>query len=485
MERLSGKTSLSEMMGEYPFLEEYLIALNPRFKVLRNKAMRMTIGRVATLARVAAVGGMELSELLEKLADRIAAQTGSRPLVDDTPPAAEIERIDELKEIIRELHRGTPVLELRERFGALLADVDPHEIAAMEERLMQEGMPVTEVQRLCDLHVEVFSESLEAHEELSPPPGHPIHTSMAENLIITSMANRFDAALKKLGQPPREERLDELRPELDALLDELDLLDNHYVRKENEFFPRLEKHGITGPTQVMWGVHDDIRRELKAVRHALEAGFAEPFLRQGTALVRMIVEMVFKENRILFPMCMQSFEEAEWTEVRRGEDEYGYAFAQPAAPWPNVPQPPPREVPATFRDGLIPLRTGQLTIDQLTQLLRHLPVEISFVDADGYVRFYSDQPHRLFPRMPGVIGRHVEKCHPPKSVEMVKAILAAFSAGERDQARFWIQMQGRFIVISYYAVRDDDGLYLGCLEVTQDATEVRNLQGERRLLEWE
>ncbi|MGD2122270.1 MAG: PAS domain-containing protein, partial [Gemmatimonadota bacterium] len=134
--------------------------------------------------------------------------------------------------------------------------------------------------------------------------------------------------------------------------------------------------------------------------------------------------------------------------------------------------------------GFVDLGTGRLSVEQLDMLLRHLPIEISFVDADGFVRYYSETEDRLFPRTPGAIGRHVENCHPPKSINMVREILQKFASGERNVAEFWIQIQDKFIHIRYFAVRNEDSVYLGCLEVTQDVTGIRALGGQRRLLEW-
>jgi DUF438 domain-containing protein len=220
--------------------------------------------------------------------------------------------------------------------------------------------------------------------------------------------------------------------------------------------------------------------------------------------------MVYKENKILLPLALQTLTEQEWADVRRGEDELGYAFYEPTEPFPfgATPTPgateadtgsqasargiglpivsasPTAPLPDATDQAYVDLGTGRLSIEQVDMLLRHLPIEISFVDADGFVRYYSETEERLFPRTPGAIGRHVENCHPPKSIHMVREILKRFAEGERDVAEFWIEMQGKFIHIRYFAVRNLEKTYLGCLEVTQDVTGIRALEGERRLLEW-
>jgi DUF438 domain-containing protein len=179
---------------------------------------------------------------------------------------------------------------------------------------------------------------------------------------------------------------------------------------------------------------------------------------------------------------METLTETEWAEVRRGEDELGYALSRPAADWPGGAAGMERS--AERSAGLLGLLTGEISLEQLNLILTHLPVDLSFVDENDEVRFYSEGPSRIFPRSPAVIGRKVQNCHPPKSVHTVQEILDSFRAGRQDQAEFWIQLRGSFIHIRYLAVRDKAGGYRGCLEVSQDATHVRGLEGERRLLDW-
>ncbi len=422
----------------------------------------------------------------------------------------------DLKSLIQDLHRGLDPEVARERFDHLIRGVSPGQIGAMEETLIREGTPVGEIQRLCDVHVAVLRGGLERQPPVSAPPGHPVHTYLAENEIITRLAERLGGMASDPGL-----RSGVPAAELAKLLDELGGIHNHYLRKENQLFPFLERHGVNGPPKVMWGVHDEIRALLKDVRAGassagVEAGPSASGADLGgrlAALARSVAEMVFKENRILLPLALQRLTPGEWVEVRKGEDELGYAFAAPAAPWPSAPgslehaapgsasagasaspgrslplpivsRQAPEPLPAVQGEAYLELGTGRLSLEQVDMLLRHLPVDISFVDAEGFVRYYSETPERIFPRTPGAIGRHVENCHPPKSVHRVKEILRAFAAGEREVAEFWIQMQGKFIHIRYFAVRNPAGSYLGCLEVGQDVTGIRALEGQQRLLEW-
>jgi len=526
MLEISPRTSIHELLKEYPFLVDFLVGYNPRFGILKNSVMRATVGRAATLEKASEMSGVPLEELL----GAIRTEVGNRENTEATSaseglaggkgePArdgdlagggepARASKVAELKNLIRDLHDGADPDAAKARFDAVIADVTPQEIGAMEEQLIREGMPVEEVQRLCDLHVAIVQDALDRNEEVEAAPGHPAHTYMAANHVITDVANRLGALCSNEGRSNVDGNA--WASELTAALDEISGIDNHYVRKENELFPVLERHEVTGPSKVMWGVHDDIRALLKETRALLSDGCLDETAAKGMALARDVVEMVYKENKILLPLALQVLTEEEWADVRKGEDELGYAFYQPSDPFPfgATPTPvsgvgdagspaqskgiglpivsaaPTAPLPQATDQAYVELGTGRLSIEQVDMLLRHLPIEISFVDAEGFVRYYSETEDRLFPRTPGAIGRHVENCHPPKSLHMVKEILQKFADGERDVAEFWIEMQGKFIHIRYFAVRNPEKDYLGCLEVTQDVTDIRALEGQRRLLEW-
>jgi len=387
---------------------------------------------------------------------------------------AEQGKVEELKKLIRSLHAGGDPDDVKDRFDQLIQNVSPEELAAMEQQLIQEGLPVEEVQRLCDLHVGVVRGGLAGQDSPDVPVGHPLHIYMAENREFERLANRV------LRAAQAQEGVD--AAELATDLTSLSKIDTHYLRKENQLFPYLEKHGVTGPTQVMWGTHDEIRDQLRQLKQRIAEGEIAGIAADIAKAARAITEMIYKEEKILFPMALGKLSDEEWIEMRRGEAEIGYVFGEPPE-WPGEHE-PDRARPTAGRAGMIPLSTGQLTVNQLDRMLTCLPVDVSFVDADDRVQFYSDNPDRIFPRSPAVIGRSVASCHPPGSVDKVLRILGAFKDGSRDETRFWIQLDGKFILIQYFAVRDPDGTYLGCLEVSQDVTGIRRLEGEQRLLDW-
>lgn len=379
------------------------------------------------------------------------------------------EKAEELRKLILALHAGEPFEQVKARFDEVIEGVSPEEIAAMEQQLIQEGMPVAEVQRLCDLHVGVIRSGLEAGQGVDVPPGHPVHTYMQENREFEKLADQLVQATDAASLAER--------------LDALSVIDIHYLRKENQLFPYLERHGVTGPTQVMWGIHDEIRATLRALKEKADGGRLVEAREDAAEVARTITEMIYKEEKILFPLALEKLTASEWREMRRGDNEIGYAFGTPSE-W----SPDRRDPSADASDGssgAISLSTGQLTQQQLDRMLTHLPVDLSFVDPEGRVQFYSDNPDRIFPRSPAVIGRSVANCHPPESVDTVLKILGAFKEGSRDTARFWLQLDGRFLLIQYFAVRNESREYLGCLEVSQDVTDIRSLEGEQRLLDWE
>jgi uncharacterized protein len=389
-------------------------------------------------------------------------------------------RQEALKRVIRQLHEGKPVDEVKAEFAALLGGVSAAEIAALEQGLIAEGMPEMEIKRLCDVHVAAFRDVLDTQEKPESLPGHPVYTFRAENAAAAQVLDALEAAIKA-------GRWEQARTELQRLRE----YDKHYLRKEYLLFPFLEKHAFSGPSAVMWAIHDDVRagwNELEALLvDAPDPGqVAEVFDPLATA----IREMFYKEENILFPAALQMLSSDEWASVHVQEPEFGVCYVEASKPQATTPQnaalqPPDAVAPApqAVTEGLIPLQTGALTPQQVALMLTHLPVDVTFVDENDAVQFFSATKERIFPRSPAIIGRSVQKCHPPASVHRVQRILDDFREGRRDEAEFWIQMGGKFIHIRYFAVRDEQGTYKGTVEVSQDVTPIRALEGERRLLD--
>lgn len=474
--KIGPTTRVNELINTYPFMKDFLIDLNPHFKALDNPIIRKTLGRAATLSKAAMVGGMGIEELLTGIAKEIKSKLGKDVEIEGITGQKETlnaeQRIEALKQIIEDLHKGEDIKVLKQRFLTLIRDVAPSEIANMEQRLIDGGMPEEEVKRLCDVHVEVFRESLEDKVVPGLPSGHPVHTYMLENRVAEKIIIKLQAI----------HDLDKEKEQLVAGLNELQKIDVHYTRKENQLFPILEAHGISGPSKVMWALHDDIREMMKDAIESANSGAlgVEPLKK----LFSTLNDMIYKEEHILYPMALETLGDSDWAKVRDGEEEIGYAWIGAPEKWSPSGESYQEAIPKE-KIGSMALDTGMLTIEQINLMLTHLPVDISFVDENDKVAYYSNTEDRIFPRSPGIIGRSVQNCHPSKSVDTVNKILDSFRNGSKDTAEFWIQLGGKFIHIRYFAMRNYAGEYKGCLEVSQDVTTIRGLEGDKRLLDWE
>jgi hypothetical protein len=366
-----------------------------------------------------------------------------------------------------------------------VGNVSSTEIAALEQSLIDEGMAPEEIQKFCNVHVLLFESSLAQPAAASPTEGEvpALHLFKRENREI----ERRVAALRQAAADPG------LQPALPKLLGELSGVETHYARKEQVLFPYLERHGFVGPSKVMWGKHDEVRRLLRKARQELErgggklpAGFVRDHLEP---LLAEVEGMITKEETVLFPTSQEKLSAAEWEAVLKEGAEVGYAFIQapkaagePGAAGGAAPQAVQGPQGPQSGEG-VRLPSGVFSLAELTGLLNTLPVDITFIDAQDKVKYFSEGKERIFARPRSVIGRAVQNCHPPQSVASVEKILRSFKDGSRDVAEFWINFQGRFVHIRYFAVRDPEGKYLGTLEVSQDLGPLRALQGEKRLLD--
>ena len=493
---LTPKTTVHSLLKEYPFLLDYLAEYHPEFKKLTNPVLRKTVGRMATLDAVAQQANVPLNRLTDDIATEVEKQTGTRPPIADVADAQTIDpaRLDALHAIVKDLHAGKTVEEVKPRFEELIADVEATEIAAMEQKLIEGGVPDSEVKRLCDVHVQVFADALEGHEAVTAPAGHPMDTFQRENQALLQVTASLRKVAEAIGEPPDGAAWGRLKGALSDTVERLAEVDKHYLRKENQLFPFLEDHGVEGPSKVMWAIHDDIRALVKQARTTIADDDAAMAVSTCLALAKMVDDMVTKEEKVLHPMAMDTLDDAEWARIRAGEDDIGYAFVSDVPAWPaggaesagqataGAASPAAGEAGPVSPAGLLALNTGGLSLDELNLVLGALPIDFQYVDEHDKVRFYSEG-HRIFPRSPGVIGRKVQNCHPPASVHKVQQIIDAFRAGEKDDAEFWIEVQGRFLHIRYFAVRDGED-YRGVVETVQDVTGIRALEGQRRLLDW-
>ena len=400
-------------------------------------------------------------------------------------------RIRVLKDIIKHLHAGKAREQVQKQMRELVKQTDASEIMAMEQELMAEGMPVEEVRSMCDLHSQVTRDVLvQIANRKEIVPGHPIDTFRRENEALRAVIALMNTAIVELQHlPPTSDPASivlRLRQWFNDLMD----IDKHYQRKEHTLFSCLERHGIAGPSKVMWAKDDDVRSSLKQLGQCLHPGPATTeewraaLLKAASVALNAVEEMIYKEENILLPMSLETLSEDEWAEIWSASPKYGWCIVEPRQGYvPAVSVTAESiNVPHT---GALMLPTGNVSLEQLVGIFGTLPIDLTFVDADDRVAFFTEGPDRVFARSKAIIGRKVHNCHPPKSVETVDQILSDFKAGRQNVAEFWINFQEKFVHVRYFAVRAEDGRYLGTVELTQDLTPLRALQGERRLLEYE
>lgn len=391
-----------------------------------------------------------------------------------------------IKDIIMELHQGKPVHQVKARFDELIEDLAPGELSLIEQSLINEGLPITEVQRLCDVHAAVFRDALDRSPETHAALGHPVDTFKAENRALEHL---MDKEIKPLVEEIKNATGTVEKSLVLQLAEKLNLLwdvDKHYSRKENLVFPYLEKYEITGPPKVMWGVDDENRVRLKAAR-SLAIDYRpeqkEQLLAKVAEVTEQIAEMIFKEEKILLPMALETLSEDEWYQILQDSDEIGYCLIEPEFTWKparaNVGQEP--SIADENTRGLIKFTTGVLSPKEIEHIFTHLPVDLTFVDKDGVVKFFSATKERIFARTRTIIGRKVENCHPPASVHIVEDLVKEFKAGTKDHEDFWLEIGGKYVYIRYFAVRDEQGNYMGTLEVTQDIKPLQAINGEKRI----
>jgi DUF438 domain-containing protein len=396
-----------------------------------------------------------------------------------------------LKELIRQLHSGAAPQEVKDRFKQVLGTVDSVDIARIEQELVEEGMPREEIHRLCEVHLLVFQEQLEKQKP-ETPTANPVNILMEEHKIMLQLVEMLGDISKNVQQARNADSMSEDMAHLKHIVEDFRSSEKHYLREENVIFPLLEKHGVKEPPAIMWTEHDGIREEKKRFYNLVEnydaasfEDFKERLAETADSLKEILSSHFFKENNILFPTALSMFTAEEWREVRKEFDAIGYCRFTPQYLI-VVPQADSvKEAKLEERilpEGMVKFETGVLPTVVVDAILKTLPVDVTFVDKDDAVVYFNKSD--IFMRTRAVIGRKVQQCHPQKSVQIVNRILESFKSGKKDVSEFWIQLKDRLIHIRYFAVRDDKGKYLGTMEVTQDVTDIKKLEGEKRLLDW-
>ncbi len=400
------------------------------------------------------------------------------------------ERSSLLKEMIKRLHNGEEFEAVKKEFAEAFEGVGADEIADAEKKLIDEGeVSVEEVQRLCDVHSALVHGSvadIHGHKKMDETLGHPAWILKKENEHLTKLINSIEEHITSLAKG-NVAAVESIAEELA----DLKKIDSHYAKKENLWFPLMESHGITAPPKVMWGVDDEIRDMIKIVsgtfQEMVDAGrpdeaTRERFVKEFTSTKNKIEEMITKENEILIPMVSEVFTPHEWKVIADGIDEFADSYVASDHTW--EPEGETREVVPELSSGTITLPSGHFTPEILTLVLNTLPVDITFVDKDDKVAYFSQSSERIFPRTTAIIGREVVNCHPPASVHIVEKIVGEFKNGTRDVAEFYLHLGEAYVHIRYFAVRNEKKEYMGTLEVSQNIAPIQAISGDKKLLDW-
>ena len=393
-------------------------------------------------------------------------------------------RIEQLRELFNAVtFRQGASEKIRELEDTAIADVSPDDIVILVHDLVAEDFPMEELKTGISKLLNVLYKSLMAYPYSKPEEGTFFDACIQNN-------NEADKRLNKIRPYMHYIRdkglLDEYKTILIELWADVKLFTNYYLIKENIIFPLAEKHiDNYRCIAVMWSIHDDIRRNINAIINLLsqEDITADEINRITGSLFFDIKAIIFREERLLYPYMQKVIPLNEIEALYNESVESGFPYITPKQ---RTTEQTEMKTENNLPGDFIDLRSGQLTAEQIVLVFNHLPVDITYVDENDTVRFFSTPKHRIFHRTNAVIGRDVHNCHPKESVHVVEQIVETFRNGDKDSASFWINMRsGQRVLIQYFAVRDDENNYRGVIEVSQIINEIQELTGERRILDWE
>ena len=399
-------------------------------------------------------------------------------------------RKEKLKELILKLHNGEKPAQVRAELVSTLQQIPYGEVVEVEQELIKEGLPETEVLKLCDVHGDVLEGHIDVSGAQTIPEGHPLDVFKHENTELLKVIRKAETLLGNL-YALKDENFRDHTLQLLSCFNELMDVDKHYRRKEYLVFPYLEKNDITGPPKVMWGKHDEIREQLKGCIEVLRSeelkktDLEDALEILFVPVLKALADMTKKEEEILFPMCMDLLTIDDWWNIHKQTLEFGFTLYDPKVEWkPEGMIETEQTLSSARSDGNFQLPSGSFTAPEIMAILNTIPVDMTFVDKNDKVKYFTQGSQRIFARSRSIINRDVRLCHPPGSVHIIEKILDDFKSGRASHAPFWIQKQGRFIHIEYFALRNENEDYLGTLEVSQDLTELRKLDGEQRILSY-
>lgn len=412
------------------------------------------------------------------------------------------EKKEVIKAVLRELHSGVSLEVLKERFKEVLKDVSPMEIPLIEQELVREGVPIQEIIKLCDLHVALFRDFLVSRELEDVPKGHPLNLLLMENEYLLKKAEALNIYALSLSRATSEDEKKALINNIRDLINDLRKIRVHYRKIQMLIFPYLEKRGISAVPRVLWAREDEIIVKLRGMVKLLESNDYTQIAKRASEIANGISEIIFRENKILFPAVWVLLSEGEWAAINDEANKIGWLVnvdvkwtprEKPTMPYEvkgvvsgEVLEKLPQEMKIMalaggikpdeyelIRSGDLNLETGFINLDELKSLIKSLPLEVTFADVNDRVRFFSEGKfHKGFARSKTILGRRVEYCHPPRLEAFIKKVLNELKSGAKDYEVFWTKMGDRIIRVMVVALRNDEGKYLGALEIVEDLTEI-------------
>ncbi|MFR2892206.1 DUF438 domain-containing protein [Peptoniphilus grossensis] len=447
MKNISINEPVASLVEKYPDLKNIL--KNIGFSEITNPLALSSVGKIVSIKKGAGIKNIDLDIIREKL-----QEVGFNLIEDQDPqdnPSDEGKRLELLKSYIERVSKGEDLEAVRSDFVKNFKDVSSKEIVAAEESLIKSGLPLEKVQKLCDIHSALFHESNiidESQKDLEKIPGHPLNILSLENKKIKSLADGVKEGEDKLKK-----------------ISDLLKINSHYGKKAGLIYPLLKtKYKINGPSDVMWAVDDEIRRDLSKIIKA--NSYNQEDLNK---ILDRVYEMIYKEESILFPLLKENFTEEEWNKIYGDLGEYGLDLVGELPLWKDYK---PKEISPKEKisSGSLDFETGSLKLNEAMQILRTLDAELTFIDKDDLVRFYSEGEDKIFPRPKSCLNRDVTSCHPPKVVPMVKSLLDDFKNKRKDRLVVCRNIKGKKILVKYLAVYED-GEYIGTLETVEDISQ--------------
>lgn len=460
MKNINLKLSIYQLVEENPELVPILEELG--FVEVTRKNMLKSVGKVMTIPKGAKLKGIPMEEIIKKLQDN-----GFVVEHDNV--------VSKIKEYLKRLEAQEELESVRADFVKEFENVDASEIMEAEQQLLKEGTPLATVQKLCDVHAALFKgktieekvveakrqaagaikqEKLSITSKLVEIKGHPLYTFSLENKEITRLVKKCRENVKK----------DYYKEEFHDLIGKLQDIAIHYAKKGDLLYPHLKvKYSINGPSDVMWTVDDEIRDEIKLL--SKKQDFDNKWLEDFDKLLVRIDDMIYKEANILFPNCATNFADEEWYEIYRDSKDYNKCLGVENVVWDKAES--FLEGASKNFDDEIVMAGGHMTIEQLSAMLNTIPLEITFVDKEDINRYFNEGP-KVFKRPGMAIDREVFSCHPPKIEVQVRKIIESFKNNTADKVPIWMEKNGRTMLVTYMAVRNKAGKYLGTVEIVQD-----------------